>query len=308
MIISASRRTDIPAHYSSWLLHRFQEGFVLIPHPYQANQLGRLALTPDTVDCLVFWTKNPQPMLSHLEALDALGYTYYFTFTLTAYGLEVEQNLPPKSRLIKTFQQLSQCLGPERVDWRYDPIFMDHNHTISWHWKHFESLCQALHGYTQRCIISFLTLYPHLKSTYQAPCPEEIQRLAQGLAQIAASYGLPVFSCASELDFKSLGIQHAACIDQQKIETLLGWPLQVKKEPHQRKACGCVQSIDIGAYHTCPHGCTYCYANTNKNLLQHYTKTHHPKAPMLTGYPRGTEIITNRTALSVKVRQLSLFP
>lgn len=100
MIISASRRTDIPAFYSEWFMNRLKEGYALIPNPRNADRLARAELSPDKVDCIAFWTKNPIPMLDKLEQLDKMGYRYYIQFTLTPYDKTVERNLPPKTELI----------------------------------------------------------------------------------------------------------------------------------------------------------------------------------------------------------------
>ena len=128
MIISASRRTDIPALYSTWLMNRLQEGFLLVPNPRSPQRLGRVELSTDKVDCIVFWTKNPKPMFDKLEKLDALGYPFYFQFTLTPYDQGIECGLPPKAELRESFVELSQRIGPERLVWRYDPVFLDAAH------------------------------------------------------------------------------------------------------------------------------------------------------------------------------------
>ena len=121
MIISASRRTDIPTFYSKWFVNRIREGFFLVRNPMNFYQVSRVPLTPDVVDCIVFWTKNPIPMLDKLDELKE--YQYYFQFTLTGYGHDIEAGLPDKKEaLIPAFQRLSDMIGPERVIWRYDPI------------------------------------------------------------------------------------------------------------------------------------------------------------------------------------------
>ena len=117
MIISASRRTDIPTYYSDWFFNRIKEGFVFVRNPMNAHQISRIDLRPDVVDGIVFWTKNPLPMLDRLDLLKE--YTYYFQFTLTSYGEDVERNIPSKSNvIIPSFQRLSDKLGPERVIFR----------------------------------------------------------------------------------------------------------------------------------------------------------------------------------------------
>ena len=98
MIISASRRTDIPTYYSDWLFNRLKEEYVLVRNPMNIHQIGRINLSPDVVDGIVFWTKNPVPMLNRLWELER--YHYYFQFTLTAYDKDVEPNIPSKNNRI----------------------------------------------------------------------------------------------------------------------------------------------------------------------------------------------------------------
>ena len=98
MIISASRRTDIPAFYSRWLGNRLREGFVLVKNPRNPRQVRRISLAPEDVDGIVLWTKNPAPMLPMLSALEP--YAYYFQFTLTPYGTDVEPGLPDKDSVM----------------------------------------------------------------------------------------------------------------------------------------------------------------------------------------------------------------
>lgn len=120
MIINASRRTDIPAFYSDWFLNRIKEKFVLVPNPFNPGMISRIDLNPALVDCIVFWTKNPTPMLSRLDELQ--DYKYYFQFTLNPYGKELENNLPDITGRIETFKRLADTIGREKVIWRYDPI------------------------------------------------------------------------------------------------------------------------------------------------------------------------------------------
>ena len=134
MIISASRRTDIPAFYSEWFLNRIKEGFLDVRNPMNNRQVSRLPLSPELVDCIVFWTKNPIPMLPKLDGLRK--YCYYFQFTLTGYGRDIETNLPDKRKeLIPAFQELSDRIGPERVIWRYDPILVSDRYSAAYHIK-----------------------------------------------------------------------------------------------------------------------------------------------------------------------------
>lgn len=121
MILSASRRTDIPAFYADWFLNRLREGSVLVRNPMNYHQVSEVKLTPENVDCIVFWTKNPSHFIEKLPEIDNLGYRYYFQFTLNPYDRSIEENLPEKNVLIETFKRLSDQCGPQKVIWRYDP-------------------------------------------------------------------------------------------------------------------------------------------------------------------------------------------
>ena len=158
MIISASRRTDIPNYYSEWFYNRIKEGFLYVRNPMNFHQVSEIRITPDLVDCIVFWTKNPLPMMDRLEELKA--YPYYFQFTLTGYGNDVEINLPDKkTSIIPAFRELAGRIGREKVIWRYDPIFFTGRYTVQYHLKAFRNIAEALSGYTEKCVISFLDIY-----------------------------------------------------------------------------------------------------------------------------------------------------
>ncbi len=167
MIISASRRTDIPALYSGWMLNRLRQGVVLVRNPYNPRQITQVQLDPSVVDCLVFWTKNSGPMLPLLDEIDRLGYQYYFQFTLTPYPADLEQGLPDKPSLIAVFQDLARQAGPERVLWRYDPIVFTDTFTPDYHLAAFTRLAREFRGFTHRCTISLLTLYAKCRRNLQ---------------------------------------------------------------------------------------------------------------------------------------------
>lgn len=144
MIVSASRRTDIPAFYGAWMMRRLDAGYALVRSPYSAHRVSRVPLTPDVVDCIVFWTKNPIPMEAAFPQIAAMGFPFYVQFTLTPYGPELEQCLPPKQTLVEAFLRLSDLLGAARVVWRYDPVIVDTAHPVSWHIEAFGRMCGRL--------------------------------------------------------------------------------------------------------------------------------------------------------------------
>jgi DNA repair photolyase len=264
MIISASRRTDIPAFYTEWFFDRIKEGFVLVRNPMNNSQIRNVPLTPDMVDCIVFWSKNPKAIIPFLDKLDA--YHYYFQFTLNPYAQDIEPNLPGKNEIIDTFKELSNKLGSHRVIWRYDPILLNSQYTISYHVDNFCKMVYQLKGYTEKVTISFIDFYSKIEramsrheiKTIETEAKHEI---AKEFAGIALENSLAIDTCAEDIDLSQYGITHARCIDGDLIERITGHSVNEKKDKSQRPECGCTASVDIGAYNTCSHGCVYCYAN-----------------------------------------------
>ena len=291
MIISASRRTDIPAFYSTWLMNRIREGFCLVPNPFNSKQVSRISLLPDKVDAFVFWSKNPKPMLKFLGELDSRGFIYYFQYTLNDYPQSFEPSMPNVSSRLDTFKRLSNRLGPERVTWRYDPIIISPATDYSFHVSTFERLAHALRGLTRRVIISIVDLYHKTKKhmadlmsyddmrrmAMQRNSPRMLNLLSH-IAKRASAVGMRPLSCAE--DYSSLGIQAGSCIDSELIHSIEGRP-SPRKDSGQRANCRCVVSRDIGVYDTCVHGCLYCYATREWRLARQRHFEHNPKSPVL---------------------------
>ena len=301
MILSVSRRTDIPAFYSEWFFNRLREGFVYVRNPMNIHQVSKILLTPEVIDCIVFWSKNPRPMLAHLDELK--DYMYYFQFTINPYDRGLEISVPRKEGIINTFKELSEVIGPKRVIWRYDPILLTESMGIDYHVRYFEEIAKRLVGYTDTCVISFVDLYKktqrNLKdTTAREPSLKEMIELATRLFFIANKYGIKIQTCAEEIALESVGIKHGKCIDNALIEDLLGVKLVVSKDPNQRKECGCVQSIDIGEYNTCAHGCKYCYANYKDGVVAVNRAAHDPNSPLLIGNLRPDDKVTDRKQFS----------
>lgn len=291
MFVSVSRRTDIPAFYAPWFMGRVRDGFCLVPNPYDARRFSRVSLSPRDAELIMFWSKNPAPLLTHLDELDARGYTYAFTFTLTPYGPGLEPGLPDVGARVETFERLSQRLGPLRVDWRYDPILLDGQFTVSYHAERFSRLCERLSPLTTRCIFSFADPYPHLRGRVRSAPEGEMRALAAALARIAATHGLTLETCCERIDLSDLGISHGACLDAGRAARILGRPVSATRDTGQRSGCGCVRSVDIGAYDTCPGGCAYCYATHAAARARARYAAHDPAAPALTGpIPPGVRV------------------
>lgn len=274
------------------------------------HQVSRVSLLPEVVDGIVFWTKNPAPMLDELDRLKE--YTYYFQFTLNAYGKDVEPNVPSKNDfVIPIFKQLSVKIGKERIVWRYDPIFFNSKYTIDYHCKYFEQLCSMLCGYVDKCTVSFIDLYKKTErnmsslNVYNITDEQKVS-LMLSLSNIAQKYKINIDTCAEEIDLEKFGIKHARCIDKNRFEKIGSFQLLVEKDKSQRPACGCVASVDIGAYNTCKNGCLYCYANFNPKIVMKNSQCHNSNSPLIFGELEQNDNVKNRKVVSCRNCQISL--
>lgn len=304
VIISASRRTDIPAYYSEWFLNRMQAGFAYVKNPMNPRSISRVSLARDDVDGIVFWTKNPLPMLDRLSGLDDIP--YYFQYTMTSYSGDIEPNVPYKGDvLIPAFRQLSGMIGPERVIWRYDPVLITEKYTLDYHIKYFDIMAKKLEGYTNNCIFSFLDIYKNTRKQLSAAGLREMSAddmtvIAQAFSEIAHEHGMRLSTCAEAIDLAAYGIEHARCVDVRIFEKITGLSYIYAKDPNQRAECGCAPSVDIGAYNCCQNGCRYCYANYNPAIVALNMAAHDPDSPLITGIPADDDRITCRkTATSI---------
>lgn len=307
MIISASRRTDIPAFYADWFINRVREGRCEVPSPFNLRQIASISLKAEDVDWIVFWTRSPRPLFRHLRELDGRGFGYYFQYTLLDYPALIDPHSPPASRALDTFRALADRIGPERMIWRYDPIVLSGITPSGYHLETFERLATALRGYTRRVVVSFLDVYAkarrRLREMQNDGAPllsilrndEDNQNilssgarnLVVGLRQIALANDLEIQSCAEEIDLAPYGIPPGKCIDAGLIEQLSGQAVTYQKDPGQRKACGCALSKDIGMYDSCLFGCRYCYATRSFDLARRNYTLHDPKTASI--YTPGHE-------------------
>lgn len=301
MIISASRRTDIPAFYTPWLLHRLAEGFVDVQNPMNRQQIFRVPLCAATVDCLAFWTKNPLPLLglahsaaaSPLEQIQRFGFPCFFQFTLTPYDTRLERHLPPKDALLNAFKELSRRLGKEKVLWRYDPVIITESTPAAWHIREFSRLAEALAGYTEQCIFSFVSLYGKFSAETKATLGgggtlEQREAVVQGFASAAAERGIHLSSCCDTGSYHKYGVSNHGCLSLETLTKVLGKPVVPRYDKNQRPGCRCLQSVDIGAYDTCLNGCVYCYANRSEKRAQQSARQHDPRSSLLIGHlPEG---------------------
>jgi DNA repair photolyase len=303
MILSVSRRTDIPNYYSDWFLDKVSNGYLYVRNPMNNNQVSKITINPEVIDCMVFWTKNPKNMITRLDELK--DYPSYFQFTLTPYGKDIEPGLPSKrDELIDTFITLSNKIGKERVIWRYDPILINNKYTLEYHIKTFSDIAKRLKGYTEKVIISFIDSYAKIKKNMKElkitnMSEEDMKTMAREFANIASDNNLIIETCAEMIDLKEYGISHGKCIDDNLISRISGAKLDIKKDRNQRKECGCMESIDVGAYNTCINGCKYCYANFNEATVMNKNALYNIESPLLCGVIREEDNITERKVKSM---------
>lgn len=296
MLISASRRTDIPAFFGDWFMRRVEAGFFVAVNPFNPNQAATHSLAPDAVDAIAFWTKDPAPFMVHLDALDARGYRYYFMVTLNDYPPAFEPGVPPLARRIETFRRLSDRIGPQRVIWRYDPIIISSATPIEYHLERLAHLTTALAGRTERMIISFLDFYSKVRPRLRRlsaregvafadiASPEQREQLialAGDINRLARGAGMRVQTCCESVDLSAAGIRHGACIDAEHIENTLGAPRRVRPAANQRHGCLCAHSVDVGAYNTCRFQCVYCYATLSESAVLANRDRHSVDGPTL---------------------------
>lgn len=294
MIIQTGMRTDIPAFYSKWFLNRLKEGYVLVRNPYNPSSVTRYSLSPDVVDLIAFCTKNPAPMLPHMDVLKPYG--QYWFVTITPYGKDVEPNVPDKRIVMEDFKKLSDIVGIDSIGWRYDPIFINREYTIERHIRDFEKMAETLSDYTKTCVISFIDIYKKVERNFpEVRSVSKEHRIALGkeFIRIGEKYGMTIRPCAEGDELAAYGADCSGCMTVNTFETALHSKLNVpKRKSNQRNGqCACLLGTDIGAYDTCGHLCRYCYANANANLVRENMKQHDPNSPFLLGGHQPGDVI-----------------
>jgi hypothetical protein len=274
------------------------------------RQVSEINLNLELVDCIVFWSKNPRPMIDKLQSdsTPLKDYCYYFQFTLNPYGPDVEARLPPKTEIIETFKRLSDMIGPQKVIWRYDPILINSKYSTAYHVDNFGKFASVLKGYTEKVTFSFIDFYKKIAENIKLLevaeiSTEEKNDIAQNFSKIARNNNLSIDTCAEDIDLSRYGITHARCIDDRLISKIAGYDLHVEKDKNQRLECGCVKSIDIGEYNSCSNGCAYCYANYSNRIVEENCKKHIQSSPLLIGDVCPDDNVKERKVTSEKAFQ-----
>lgn len=312
MILSVSRRTDVPAFYFDWFLKRVDKGHLMVKNPMNPKQIHKVAINPDIIDAIVFWTKNPTPAMGKLDLLK--GYSYYFQYTLNPYDEKFEKDIPVLEHRLKTFRQLADTIGKDRIVWRYDPIIFTENMGVDYHTGEFAMLSEILRYYTDTVMVSFLDDYRKIRKNMRRlkvrePSLQEVESLVKAFVRIAKKNNLTIRSCAEKRIPSSQGLLSGSCIDPRRIEKLIKGKITIKRDKNQRPNCKCVESIDVGSYDSCLHQCAYCYANHRYEVIKEQYQKHDPDSPLLIGKVPKDAVIRERKmeSLIINNQQLTIF-
>lgn len=278
--ISASRRTDIPAFYASWLMNRIRAGYCYYPNPVYPTKSHRVSLLKEDVSGFIFWSRHPAPLIPHLSELDKAGFPYYFQYTVTGYPEYIDGITPSVETAVRTFQALSEVIGPDRIVWRYDPIILTTDITAEWHRRNFRRLADAIGSSAHHLVISIVDPYMktqrRLGSAVNGVCYtiDAYSDLLNWIAAEAAYRNLRVESCA-EAALCIPGIAPGRCVDAQLLNEISGSGVTSSLRLHkQREGCLCHFSVDIGVNNSCGFGCKYCYATSNHDHAKETANKH----------------------------------
>lgn len=283
VIISASRATDIPAFYADWFFRRLDIGYLRWRNPFN----GKYSFVSfRNTRFVVFWTKNPAPLLPYVSKLKGRGIGCYIQYTLNDYEDEgLEPSLPIVKQRIETYKRLVEELGEGSVVWRFDPMILTDTIGINELLQKIANIGDALQGYAEKMVFSYadIALYKKVVRNLDAynikyrewdmPLMMEFAERLSRLNALRWRYSLA--TCSEKIALEEYGIEHNLCIDPLLISRLSpndvelqNYLFNTKRDLGQRKSCGCIISKDIGQYNTCPHLCKYCYANDSENIVK----------------------------------------
>lgn len=311
MILNTGSRTDTIQYYTEWLLKRFEQGFVYSRNPMFPNKVTKYELDPQTLDCIIFCSKNYEPILPYIKNITD-KFNTYFHYTITAYNKDIEPNVPTIDKSIETLIKLSNIVGKQRIAWRYDPILLTKKYSKELHYKTFDYIAQKLSSHIDRCIFSFVEMYKKLKTNMPEIIlltNEDKIEIAKNIGLIAKKYNMIIQTCATETNYEEFGILHSGCLTAE----ILGQANNVKfksiKHSGNRKNCQCIENRNIGDYDTCPNGCKYCYANQNPEIAKINYQKHNPNFDLILGNLQDTDEIqlSNQKSLIIKCEQQKLF-
>jgi hypothetical protein len=284
IVISASRRTDIPAFYMQWFMNSIKQGFFEISNPYN-RKVSVISASPDNVHTIVFWSKNFGPFLEKGAGknLKDAGYNLFFNFTINSTDPLLEPNLPELNERLSQLERLCEMFDPISINWRFDPVcFYKTGHKkYNSNLADFSKIAEAASQFhIKRCITSFMDHYPKIHRRTRAipgfsfidPPIEHKKTILIKMEKLLSEKGISLQTCCESellniLPDDSL-ISGSSCIPNHILLQIFGGKLSVKKHTGQRtkQGCGCRVSVDVGSYglQPCYNNCLFCYANPEK--------------------------------------------
>jgi len=280
-VISASRRTDIPAFYMDWFMDCIRKGYFEVVNPYTKKKFY-VDAGSDEVHTIVFWSKNFNLFLNggYGESLLEKGYNLFFNFTINSFNTALEPNVPKLKDRLDQMRELCMRFNPKTVQWRFDPVcfYKDSKGQDKNNLNDFETIAERAGDYgIERCITSFVDLYPKVVNRSQRfegvsffePAIEKKIDILLWMEKVLHERSISLFTCCEKevLDMlpSESTITKSACIPNDYLARLYGGKVSLAKDRGQRveAGCGCFQSSDIGSYslHPCFHNCLFCYAN-----------------------------------------------
>jgi len=288
IIISASRRTDIPAFYMDWFMQGIRAGYFDVTNPFNQH-VTRVAATPEDVHTIVFWSKDFRRFMAHGygDRLQAMGYHLFFNFTVNSESPWLEPKIPPLKDRLETLRRLCDRFGPGCINWRFDPLcfYRLPNGQETDNLSDFSQISAYMGRLgIRRCITSFMDHYPKIKKRLRAipgfafhepPMAKKVAVL-RGMEATLNRHGIALFTCCEKDVLAALpsdsGIRASECISGRLLMDLFGGNISLRKDSGQRvkQGCGCSVSSDIGSYHRqpCGHNCLFCYANPSSEIAQ----------------------------------------
>ena len=286
-ILSASRRTDIPAFYMDWFMDNINRGFFNIKNPYNKT-IKKVEVFGDSIHSIVFWSKNYDTFIKTRagEKLTQLGFNIYFNFTINSESNLLEPNLPSLKKRLEQLNKLACIFGPEKISWRFDPICFYQTRDRGPgenNLSDFSRIAQTASTFgIKRCVTSFFNDYAKIQKRLKflsqknhqgvifiEPSIDKKRQVIHRMEKYLATESITLYLCCEKELFSTLDadtmVQQNSCIDGNLLKILFKGHPEIKRDYGQRskQGCKCTKSIDIGSYdaHPCFHNCLFCYAN-----------------------------------------------
>ena len=272
-VISASRRTDIPAFYLDWMLDHLKKGYVDVKNPFYPSQISRVSLKKEDVHSIVFWSKDFSKFLKNISEFS--DYNLFFHFTINNCK-KLEPNIPSLNQRLLQMKKLTEEFGSKVIAWRFDPIvyWKENGDKIKDNLGSFNKILKNMANFgIKRCFFSFATWYDKCKKraikknfNYLIPSKKKRLKVAKELATKCKEHGITMHACCNDDLLIVDNVIKGHCIDGELLSRLFKEKCSIAKYPG-RKECGCTKSKDIGNYNEqqCHHSCLYCYANPKIN-------------------------------------------